>query len=107
MALNITSQNFKHEIQESKKPVVIDVYATWCGPCRQMEPIYEELEKELGDKYLFAKLNVDEARDIATIYQISSVPTFIFLKDNQILGKVIGYQSKEELSEKLEEVFED
>ena len=105
MIVSITSHNFKQEIQEAKKPVIIDVYATWCGPCQHVLPIFEELEKELGQKYVFAKLNVDEARDIALEYQVSSVPTFVFIKDNQIVGKLIGYQSKEDLTEKIDEFF--
>lgn len=103
--VSINKHNFKQEIEESLKPVVIDVYATWCGPCQHMMPIFEELEQELNDKYLFAKLNVDEARELAVAYNISSVPTFIFIKDNQIVSKEHGYMSKEDLKSKIEELF--
>ncbi len=105
MAISITKHNFKQEIEESKKPVVIDVYATWCGPCQHMTPIFEEIEQELSDKFTFAKLNVDEAREIAISYQISSVPTFLFLKNGEVLGKEFGYMSKEELRESIEEAL--
>lgn len=105
MPVSITSHNYKQEIQESKKPVILDIYATWCGPCQHVLPIFEELERELGEQYVFAKLNVDEARDIALEYQVSSVPTFVFIKNNQVVGKLLGYQSKEDLTEKIEEYF--
>ncbi len=105
MAIAITAENFEQEIKKSTKPVVVDVYATWCGPCQQMMPIFEELEKELGRQYIFAKLNVDEAREISIQFGVTSVPTFIFMKDGKIVGKETGYMSKEALKEQLEELF--
>jgi len=105
MAVAITKENFEKEIAESPLPVVLDVYATWCGPCQQMTPILEELEKELGDKYKFAKLNVDEAREISIEYGVTSVPTFIFIKNNEVKGKETGYMSKATLKEKIEEAL--
>ncbi len=102
MVVNITKDNVKKEIQESSKPVVIDVFATWCGPCKHMKPIFEELQKELGDKYNFVQLNVDESRELAITYGVTSVPTFIFIKNNEIKGKVTGYMSKEDLRTKVE-----
>ncbi len=103
MAIEITQENFAQEIEKSTKPVVIDIYATWCGPCQQMEPIIEELEKELGDKYKFAKINVDDARDLAIKFGASSVPTFVFMKNGQQKGKETGYMDKESLKAKMEE----
>lgn len=106
MAVSITQQNFEQEISNAKQPIILDVYATWCGPCQQMMPIVEELEKELGSKYKFAKLNVDEAREISIRYGVTSVPTFIFIHNNTVKGKETGYMSKEDLQEKIETVFE-
>lgn len=105
MAIAITAENFDHEIKKSANPVVIDVYATWCGPCQQMMPIFEELEKELGRQYTFAKLNVDEAREISIQFGVTSVPTFIFMKDGKIVGKETGYMSKDTLKELMQELF--
>jgi len=105
MAVAITKENFEKEVAGSPLPVVLDVYATWCGPCQQMMPILEELEKELGDKYKFAKLNVDEAREISIEYGVTSVPTFVFIKNNEVKGKETGYMSKETLKEKIEEAL--
>lgn len=102
MAVAITQENFDAEITNETKPIILDVYATWCGPCQQMMPILEELEKELGDKYKFVKLNVDEAREISIKYGVTSVPTFVFIKDGEVKGKETGYMSKEVLKEKIE-----
>ena len=79
----VTPENFEEEVLNSELPVVIDVYASWCGPCQQIAPLFEELEKELRDSYKFVKLNVDEARDLSIQYGITSVPTFIFIKNKE------------------------
>lgn len=105
MPITITQENFEQEIAQSSKPVILDVYATWCGPCQQMVPIFDELEKELGDTYKFAKLNVDEARELAIKYGVTSVPTFIFIDKNIVKGKETGYVAKEELLEKINELL--
>ena len=99
----VTKDNFEQEIKNANKPVVLDVYAEWCGPCKQMKPIFEQLAKELGDNYVFASLNVDEARDIAIEYGVTSVPTFVFIQDNTVQGKETGYMDQEALKEKISE----
>jgi len=103
--ITITQDNHKAEIEESTKPVIIDVYAPWCGPCQHVMPIVEELEKELSDKYKFAKINVDEARELSIKYGVSSVPTFIFINNNEIKGKETGYMSKEDLKARIESLL--
>ena len=105
MAVDITAENHEKEIGKASQPVVLDVYASWCGPCQQMMPIVEELESELGATYKFAKLNVDEARDLSIKYGVISVPTFLFIKDGQVKGKETGYMSKDVLKEKIEQAF--
>ncbi len=105
MVISITKHNFNQEIEQSAKPVIIEVFATWCGPCQHMAPLFEELSQELSDKYTFAKLNVDESREIAINYGITSVPTFLFLKNNQVVTKEVGYMSKDDLKNKIQEVL--
>jgi thioredoxin len=105
MAIDITNDNFEEKVIQSSKPVVLDVYATWCGPCQQMAPVFEELEKEQGAHYTFAKLNVDEARDVSIKLGVSSVPTFIFFKNGEIQGKETGYMGKEALHEKIKSIL--
>lgn len=103
MPVVITKENVEQEIGAATQPVVLDVYATWCGPCQQMAPIFDELEKELGDKVKFAKLNVDEARELSIQYGVTSVPTFVFIKNNEIKHKETGYMNKDDLKAKIEE----
>ncbi|MFH1461492.1 MAG: thioredoxin [bacterium] len=105
MAVILTSQNFEQEIKNSDKPVILDVYATWCGPCIYMTPIFEELSTEMGDKYKFVKLNIDEERDIAIQYNVSSIPTFVFIKNGEVVGREMGYMEKETLKAKIEEIL--
>ncbi len=99
--ISVTRHNFDTEIKNSEKPVVIDVFATWCGPCQHMEPYYKELSEELGDKFTFGKLNIDEARDVAVEFGIMSVPTFLFLKKGELVGQEVGFMSKDQLKENI------
>ena len=101
MPISITKENIKEEIEQSALPVVIDVYATWCGPCQQVAPLFDELSKELGDVCKFAKLNVDEARELSIYYGVTSVPTFIFYNDGEMHSKDTGYMSKEALKSRV------
>ncbi len=101
MPISITKENIKEEIEQSALPIVIDVYATWCGPCQQVAPLFDELSKELGDVCKFVKLNVDEARELSIYYGVTSVPTFIFIKNNEIKHKETGYMSKDDLKTKI------
>ena len=99
--LNVTDQNFDQEVLKSNQPVVVDFWASWCGPCQMMAPIIEELAKEAGDKFKVLKLNVDENQETAQKYEVSSIPTLIFFKDGKEVDKMQGVQSKDALLEKL------
>ena len=102
----LTNDNFKPEIEDSKQPVIVDVYASWCGPCQMMAPIFDELEKEIGTSYKFAKLNVDEARELSIKFGVTSVPTFLFIKNSQIVGRETGYMDKQDLQEAIKKYLD-
>ena len=103
--VSITEKNMKAEVEKSTLPVIIDVYASWCGPCQQMNPIFEELAKEMSDSYKFVKLNVDDARGLSIKLGVTSVPTFVFMKNNEIKGKEVGYINKDALKEKIKTIL--
>ena len=105
MVTHITTENFDSIVNKSKKPVVIDIYATWCGPCQQMKPLFEILSNEMGEDYVFVSLNVDEAREIAIQYGVTTIPTFIFIQNGSVKGKEVGYLSKDTLKAKIEQYF--
>ncbi len=106
MAFDVTNENFEKEVLQESKPVVVDVYATWCGPCQMMTPIFDELEKELGNEVKFVKLNVDEARELSIQLGITSVPTFLFYKGGNVQEKTIGFLNKNDLQEKIRGLLE-
>lgn len=93
-------ENFK-EIIESEKPTLVDFYADWCGPCRMLKPILEEIEEEYGDKVNIVKINVDEYQELATEYQVRSIPTLILFTKGEQKWKESGLKSKDELINKL------
>jgi len=105
MALVVTTQNFEEEVLQSKLPVLIDVFATWCSPCQQVAPLFDELAKELEENYKLCKINIDEERDLAIKYNVSSIPTFLFFKDGEVVGKETGYMTKDMLKNKIKELL--
>ena len=95
-AVVLTNDNFEAEVLKADKPVLVDFWATWCGPCQKQGPIVEELADEQSDIKV-CKLDVDEASDIAEQFNIMSIPTVIAFKDGEVLNKSVGLQSKESL----------
>ena len=95
--LNATDADFKQEVLESELPVLVDFWAPWCGPCKMIAPVLEEIDSEMGDKVKIVKLNVDENQDTAGRYGIMSIPTLLLMKDGNIVDQVIGFQPKESL----------
>jgi thioredoxin 1 len=102
--LEIGDSNFESEVLQADKPVLVDFWAPWCGPCRAIAPIVEELAKDFGDKVKFTKCNVDENPTTPTKYGIKSIPTLIFFKDGEIQDKVIGIVAKSRLEEMISKV---
>ena len=96
MARVITNTNFEELVAEGK-PVMIDFWATWCGPCRILSPTVDEIADEYADRITVAKCNVDDAEDIAMQFRIMSIPTLIFIKDGEVVDKRVGLVSKEEI----------
>ena len=101
--LELTKQNFNDYVSNSNKPVMFDFWASWCGPCRILAPIYDEIAKELKDEVMFAKLNVDENAEIAGQYHVASIPTIIVFKKGQVTARRTGTMSKEDILNLLEQ----
>ncbi|MFH1192630.1 MAG: thioredoxin [bacterium] len=102
--LIFTSDNFGNEVVLSKEPVLVDFWAPWCGPCRSMSPIINELATEMEKKKVkIGKLNVDENAEIAGKFGIMSIPAIFIFKDGKIMEKLIGLQNKDVLKKKIEE----
>jgi thioredoxin 1 len=106
MVLKATTQNFNEEVLKSKQPVVVDFYAPWCGPCKMMLPVFEEVASELASKYKFVSINIDEEREVAVQHNVSSIPTLLFIKDGKVVGKETGFMNKDTLKSKIQSYFE-
>lgn len=97
----ITDRNFSEEAEQSKLPMILDFWAAWCGPCRMIAPILDQLAKELGGKIRVGKLNVDENQMTAARFRVQSIPTLIVLKEGKEVDRIVGMQSKEALVRRL------
>ncbi len=104
--LNLTDANFEKEIQESKKPVLVDFFADWCPPCKMLSPVLEKLEKEYAEKVIFAKINVDVSPQTSHKFQINPIPTVILLREGKAVSAFVGLKPEEEIREWLENSLE-
>nr|WP_328286484.1 thioredoxin [Ureibacillus manganicus] len=95
--VHVTDQNFNEEIANGV--VLVDFWATWCGPCKMIAPVLEEIDAEIGDQVKIAKLDVDNNQATAAEYQVMSIPTLLLFKDGQQVAKTVGFQPKEALIE--------
>ena len=100
--LNITKENFETEVEQADSLVVIDLYADWCGPCKMLAPIIEELEREYPD-VKFGKINVDNEPDLAALFKVQSIPYIALVKNNTFLDFSVGYVPKTTLARLIEE----
>ncbi|MEA1936739.1 MAG: thioredoxin [Patescibacteria group bacterium] len=102
MSITLTDQNFEEEVIKSDSlPVLVDFWALWCGPCRMIGPIIEELEKDFEGKIKVGKLNVDENSEISGKYEVLGIPSLKFFKNGKIVDEITGVQPKEVLAEKI------
>lgn len=103
--MEFTDQNFEQEVVKSDKPVLVDFWAPWCGPCQMMGPIVDELAKEMEGKAKIGKLNVDENNSTAATYGIMSIPALKIFKGGKVVKEFVGVQAKENLANALKELL--
>jgi len=101
--INITNENFESEVLQADKPVLVDFWAEWCGPCKMIAPILEQVAEEYKDRLTLVKLDVEENQNIAMQYAVRSIPTLMLFKGGNVQAQHVGMLSKEQLGQLLEE----
>ena len=101
MILNITEQNYKEEVLDSDIPVILDFYATWCGPCKVMSGIIEEIASQVEGKAKIGKIDVDAQPQLASSFKIMSIPTIVIMEDGKVIKEFVGVRSKEEILKEI------
>lgn len=95
--ISLNENNFEEEVLKSDKPVLIDFWASWCGPCRMMSPVIDEIAEEMKDEVKVCKINIDEEQNLAVKYNVMSIPTFIVFKNGTEVDRSVGVQDKSEI----------
>ena len=101
-AIEVNESNFEAEVLQSSRPVLVDFWAEWCGPCRMLAPVLDEVATEQGDRVKVAKVNVDESPDLAVRYGIQSIPTLLYFANGQVRHQTVGAVSKKAIAASLE-----
>ena len=99
--LQITKDNFEQEVLNSDKPVLIDFWANWCGPCRMLSPTISEIAEEYKDKVKVCKVNVDEQGDLASMFRVSSIPLLVVMKNGKVVNSAVGVRPKDQILKML------
>ncbi|MCI8999720.1 MAG: thioredoxin [Clostridia bacterium] len=99
--ITITSKNFEEEVSKSEVPVLLDFWATWCGPCKMVSPIVDEVANEVEGKAKVGKVNVDEEQELASAFQIMSIPTLVVIQNGKLVKQAVGVRSKAEILDML------
>lgn len=101
--MTITKTNFESEVLKSEKPVMVDFWAEWCGPCKMLSPVVEQIESEISDIKV-CKINIDDEGELALRYNVMSIPTLMFFKNGEIAGQLIGVHSKADILAEIEKI---
>lgn len=101
MSIKITSENFESVVLNSDKPVLVDFWATWCGPCKMIAPVIEELSTELEGKVVVGKIDVDENQDLAVKYGVMNIPTLLVFENGKDVKRLVGFKPKDEIKSAL------
>ncbi len=102
MAMNFNDANFEAEVLKADRPVMVDFWATWCGPCRKIAPLVEELAAEYDGRVYVGKFDVDQSTEVVTEYRVQSIPTLLFFKNGQVVERVVGLVAKSKLTAVLD-----
>ena len=99
--VNLTSENFEEEVLKSEKPVLVDFWATWCGPCKMLAPVISEIAEEYEGKVKVGKVNIDNEKELAVRYHISSIPTLMLFKNGEVMNMSVGFRPKSDIEKMI------
>lgn len=105
MTTQVTTKTFQSEVLDAKTPVIVDFWADWCGPCKMMAPVFEELSKDYVGKVKFVKVDVMQAQELAQKYNVQGIPNLIIFNKGKVIGQLIGFKQKSNLKSELDSVI--